>query len=395
MTTAWTPTTLAELESALESGLLVEGHKVDFKRELSTGSAGNKGFAKDVAAFAVDGGQILFGVDEVAGAPPQVRPIALHGLKERVDQIARSAVDPPVSVRCVELPVEGDPSNGCLVVIVPPSPQAPHQAAERLWGRSDTTNYVLSPGEIRRLYQRQASRRADLDRLLDDEIGRDPTPDTLREQAHLFVVAQPVGADSELFYGGLGEEQFSTWLHRNVHTFTPGNWQPDLPAGTTSRRARGWATHPHIISPERTVPSNGELEAKEGKLLDVEVQEDGGVRIFCARATDDRQDQRVMLDAVVGGLALRAVELAASVSATAGFHGYWDFGVALTNLHGAVSHQASHNILGNANGYSEDTYRKTTSASSAQITSPHDVADRLVAPLMRALRSPYTLPSGR
>ena len=202
MPAAWIPSTISALEEAVRDGLLVESHYLDFKRELAPGAGGNKALAKDLASFAIDGGQIVVGVDEdQAGAPPTVRPVVLAGLKERVDQVARSAVTPPLHVRCVELPGETDPSYGCLVIIVPPSPSAPHQAAERLWGRGDTTNHVLSTGEIDGIYNNRARRLACVDVLLEEEIGRDPTPTDLRELGHLFVVAQPDTVDDELLFG--------------------------------------------------------------------------------------------------------------------------------------------------------------------------------------------------
>lgn len=115
MTTAWTPGTIDALEDAVHTRVLVEGLHVDFKREVAIGAVGNKGLAKDLAAFAVDGGQIIIGVDENDHGPPTVRPVLLAGLKERVDQIARSAVAPPLAARCVELPTTEDPTRGCLI----------------------------------------------------------------------------------------------------------------------------------------------------------------------------------------------------------------------------------------------------------------------------------------
>lgn len=162
----WVPETIDALEAAVRNGVLVEGHHVDFKRELATGPAGNKALAKNLAAFGVEGGQIMVGVDEDGDGRLRVRPVLLSGLKERVDQIARSAVSPPLAVRCVELATTDDPALGCLIVIVPASPAAPHQAADRLWGRGDSTNYVLSPSEVGALYERRARRGVDVDALL-------------------------------------------------------------------------------------------------------------------------------------------------------------------------------------------------------------------------------------
>ena len=329
MPAAWIPSTIAALEEAVRDGLLVESHYLDFKRELAPGAGGNKALAKDLASFAIDGGQIVVGVDEdQAGAPPTVRPVVLAGLKERVDQVARSAVTPPLHVRCVELPGETDPSYGCLVIIVPPSPSAPHQAAERLWGRGDTTNHVLSTGEIDGIYNNRARRLARVDVLLEEEIGRDPTPTDLRELGHLFVVAQPDTVDDELLFRALNQGDFSTWTHNELYPrLGRARWAPDLESvGTASRRATGWAIHDYCISEERVVRPNGEVPARESHLLDVEVREDGGVRLFCGHATDAVGGGTRFMDAVVCGLILRAVEVRAGHhrnNIVLGFMAFW------------------------------------------------------------------------
>lgn len=80
-----------ELRSRLESGLLEETHYLDVKRELG----GNKELARDLAQFATDSGALVFGVEERTDAADQLHPIPLRGLAERVEQVARSTVDPP------------------------------------------------------------------------------------------------------------------------------------------------------------------------------------------------------------------------------------------------------------------------------------------------------------
>ena len=111
MAGVWIPETLEALDRALRDGVLVEGHQVDFKRELAAGAASNKALAKDLASFAIDGGQLFFGVDE--SPTPKLRPIDLKGLKDRVDQVARASVTPPLAVRCIELVAPADTSSGC------------------------------------------------------------------------------------------------------------------------------------------------------------------------------------------------------------------------------------------------------------------------------------------
>ncbi|MCU1621302.1 MAG: hypothetical protein JWL79_147 [Frankiales bacterium] len=81
---------------AASHGLLEEGHHLDIKRELAGGAGQNKEAAKDMASFAVDGGLLIYGVDEVT-TPPTAAPIPLAGLAERLEQIALTAVTERVS----------------------------------------------------------------------------------------------------------------------------------------------------------------------------------------------------------------------------------------------------------------------------------------------------------
>lgn len=189
----------------------------------------------------------------------------------------------------------------------------------------------------------------------------------------MFVVAQPDANDDELFFRWLPEQNFSAWMHGTLlRTLVPSAWSPDIPGGSVCRRARGWAIHDYCISEDRRVRSNGELPARENRLLDMEVQEDGGVRLFCARATDARTDGMRFLDIVVAGLILRVAETARTIAETASFWGSWRFGIAVTNVRGAVSYQASQNFMANPTGFSEDSYRRVGAVTYEELTS--DVA---------------------
>jgi hypothetical protein len=394
MTDRYQPASLDELASVLAAGLLVEDHHTDFKREVGTSASANKGIAKDLAAFAVDGGRLIIGVEEHEdGSLPTVHPVPLDGLKERVDQIARSSVDPPLAVRCFELHAE-DPRAGCLIVTIPPSPEAPHKADERFWGRGDTTNHVLSAAEVTALYDRRAKALASSAEMLDIEIERDPTPPELREQGHTFVVAQPVVADPDRFLRALGELPFHQWVHDRLRSKVRVQVaSPDIDgASTHSRRATGWAVHNYCIGPDRTVRPNGSSPAREEYLFDLEVREDGGVRLFSGRATDTPRDgTRVLMEAVVAVNALRTIQAAVEVADLADYLGGWHLGLAITNIRGCASWERSQNAFNDPPGYSEDSYRRNVTVTGEGLRDVGDVLGQLVSPLLRGLGSAYDL----
>lgn len=121
---SWPPTTEAALQAAATNGVLAETHNLDIKRELPRGSSGNRDIAKDIAAFSLDGGTIIVGVDETT-SPPSLTPVPLDGLAERIEQIAATAVDEPALITTTAIESEQDPKLGYVLALVPISPRHP------------------------------------------------------------------------------------------------------------------------------------------------------------------------------------------------------------------------------------------------------------------------------
>jgi hypothetical protein len=129
--------------------------------------------AIDLASFAVDGGTIFIGVSEDKATDQfTLTPFRLEGVAERLEQLGRLRLDPPLSVRCLPLRAASDDLEGCLVVQIPQSPDALHMVAGIYRGRGEKTNIELGDAEVRRI-------RTALDRAhegagshLDDWVGR-------------------------------------------------------------------------------------------------------------------------------------------------------------------------------------------------------------------------------
>jgi predicted HTH transcriptional regulator len=155
-TPAWPPRTEEQLERAARNGLLIENHTLDIKRELTKGESGNKEIAKDIAAFSVDGGLVIIGVDEDQ-KPPQLTPVPLTDLSERIEQVGLARVDETVTVSTTEIPSKANPDEGYLLVEVPISPRPPHMADNKYYERGDKTNHPLSNAEVLRYHERLIS----------------------------------------------------------------------------------------------------------------------------------------------------------------------------------------------------------------------------------------------
>ena len=384
----WLPKTETELAQALKEGFLSESHYLDLKRMPAAGKGSNRDIAKDLASLAVDGGALVYGVDETS---LELTPFELAGFRERVDQIARALVDEPLHVRIEELTCVAEPTKGYAIVVVPESPTSPHMVDGRYRGRGDTTNRILPDAEVLRLHGRRRSTEAGIEDLVRREIERDPTPPGHRNQAHMFVVAEPVTSRSEMFLEAIGEETPTKWIFTNVVHGKPAiplteGWSPDLSiVSNVSRTSDGWSAHSGYLLPGRE-PSP---EAKEDDYFEVELHENGGVRLFCSRASDSRGPDgkdKLAFETLIGGLTLRTVFIAQIVSEACGHFGSWDFGLAVTNLRGAVSWKVTERFLGTAVPFSSEEYVQVARATLDEVLAdPLQVATRLVGKLNRAL----------
>ena len=188
------PKDLDDLRSFLENGL-GESRFLEFKRQLPPK---NRDVARQLAGLAVEGGSFVIGVEESQGGEFRVAPLAHKGLAEKVGQIAQSLVDPPLQIESRVLADRDDPSRGVLWITVPSSPEAPHQVEGVYYERCDTRTQPMSDAAVERL---MAARRRSIEEIrskLEKWMENDPIPNG--KTAHIFGIAEPVGAGPEDLY---------------------------------------------------------------------------------------------------------------------------------------------------------------------------------------------------
>jgi hypothetical protein len=147
----WRPRTWDEVEAL--KGQAQESQSLDFKRQIGT----NPEIAKDIAALTVNGGVLIYGVDEDKKTlvATEIMPIQLKGVEEKLHQVAGSRVSPTPDFEVVSITNPIDKTVGVAVVVVPASSQAPHQWEERYPVRRGTTTEYLAELDVERLYRQR------------------------------------------------------------------------------------------------------------------------------------------------------------------------------------------------------------------------------------------------
>jgi hypothetical protein len=392
--------TEADIDAAIEGGLFEERHYLDLKELLKPGSAANKELAKDLASFAIDGGALAIGIAEDKEARTFSRaPLSLNGLAERIEQVAAMAPDPPLAVLTRTISSEAGEGLGYLVVHIPASSTAPHMVDGRYYGRGDKTRRQLSDAEVIRLHERRRNSECTALDLLHKEFDRDPVPSEDRQQAHLFLLAEPVSGRPGMLLNlvdGHGWQQrliklrdagTSSEVNQVLNQVTISGFDPDFGIMSSQvRRPTGAAVSTYNLTAGRTLLGEG---YGPENVADLEVSEDGGLRIFVGRLSEVLEHSGlVVYEAGAILFVRRFLPVIIAAAHEAGYFGNWALAIGITGLKGCKSYRMSQSVMRMSNEivYSEDIYERASEVTYAELTSkPGAVADRLLGQLLRAL----------
>lgn len=142
------PRTWQEIESYVRNRI-PESNVLDFKREFGSGPE----LAKDVAAMTLDGGVLIYGIDEESSGNVAARITKVKLAKlDSVHQIVNSRVSPVPYIEVLPIPENAGDEDGVIVVVIPESPLAPHCVNGSFPRRTGTVTDRMSEPDIERLY---------------------------------------------------------------------------------------------------------------------------------------------------------------------------------------------------------------------------------------------------
>jgi len=368
MTNAWSPESIRVVQSLIDSGMANESLTLDFKAALPA----NKSLAKHFAAFAIHGGTVVVGVAENTSAVFVVEPIEIAGQPERVEQIAQTLVDPPITVSTRVLLDPTDPSSGLLVIEIPPSSNAPHQVDGRYYERGDKQSRPMTDSSVERL---MAARRLAVDAMhvgLEAAMGRDPCRGT-GQLAHIFMVARPLGATHDELYGAIGGTSGWSAFASDVRMARPhqqlsnGEWAPTLAGNAHHQGSRpgGYAITSLDAREGRTCTSPD--PGVENHLLDLEIKDDGSVEYFCGRGSDVFGDKHLLFPRGVVGACLDVIAAVRCIGSKTGVPRQWDLGLAVTHTEGLRAWTKAD--FAPVTAFAEDQFLAYHRASNAELTS--------------------------
>lgn len=347
----WIPRTADALLEALRNGTLPhESAYYEYKKQLPH-STKNVDIAIDVSAMTVDGGLIIYGVEEDKEACTfSMAPVPLQGIQERIGStVAANVQEVPILEVNLLRASEEDTSNGYVVVDVPPSLRAPHMVEvkneHRYYGRHPAGNRRLGEAEVARLYARREAVERDAQKAVDEAIAVAPIGASPR-RGDLHLVARPILSDRTLRQRVFMQDD-GTELRGAIHSAANvlkfvDSWQPSFADMTENSRAS--RSLDGILLTNDPFESNGEAVVRYASRL--EFMNDGTTRYFRASLADVFTPQGVMpevgpvfiiRETSVAQIAAHFILMAGQLLSKGNYRGQVEFHVALTGAKGAES----------------------------------------------------------
>lgn len=399
----WVPSDAAGLLESFRQGLLEERNWCELKSELADGAKANAELARDLASLAVDGGTMIIGLDERQPDNPG-HPGRLHGLAERIEQVAHTKVDPPLFVECTPVPVGDGSGLGYMVIHVPASQYAPHQVEGVYFGRGDKTKRRLGDAEVERLFQR----REVWNRPIEEELSRFTAARGVDSaflragEVRLVIIAKPIAGRASIATPLLGGAAVASGVEELLQRVsTDAVLHADFRALSGANGPSLIPTIPNLDRFSRTSIGVQRSAGDPDHPITLDINEDGSTWFHWPnlglpnRSGHDAAGRPVNYVGVPIDLIAVTVReflvLLAAVAAALDYRSAWGLAVRVDGLAGSgpianVAGPRGARVHLKPAGYDSASYVETARASTSEIVAdPGAVAARLLSRLARGM----------
>ncbi|MEN0083648.1 MAG: RNA-binding domain-containing protein [Leifsonia sp.] len=376
----WVPESEDDLSRAIAEGTFGESHWLEAKRDTGDSKGERAETARDLASFGLDGGTLVIGVAEVKSERRfELSPVPLDGVREKVEQIAGSRIQPPLGIRVSTIISSRDPSVGYVVIVIPVSPVAPHMVDGRYYRRGDSTRQAMDDSEVRRLIQRRRDLSLEMGQLLIGKRDADTAAGLASTSA--YFLARPMTAPHEMLLDLVNEPRGSTVrdLISTASARVPdglSEWNHRLTEVTVDRR-RG-----------RRI-SFATLYGDDLPVIEVLFDERGDISAADRELGFANESTRQFYDVQLTRWLFDCVNVVAETSDRIDYRGPWMFAVLVDGLAGSVSALRAANFRAfNVPAYDAQDYFEAVEANGFDLSTNVAKSVRaLVHPLLRALGS--------
>ena len=245
------------------------------------------------------------------------------GARERVEQIARDIPEPPVQVESFILPSSAR-GQGILWIEIPASSAMLHQVNGTYYECGDTQTRPMSDADVADRMSLRANRTGPIDADLEAALSRDE-PGRRQWQGRTCVVARPVGASHDEFYG-------STQTREDWESFAYSLLQPSGMLPPTANSYWG------IL--KCNLGQNAANVFHSGQLFsyrDIEFRENGGFchLSYCHDWLQDRQDQIYPYSALLS--CREVLQIVREVQERTAQRRMWDFACSVSIVQGLTA----------------------------------------------------------
>lgn len=378
----WVPETWSDLLEAAAGGALDESHWVELKAAIPPKNANsNLELARDLASLAVSGGLLVVGIKDDNDRAGDVSGTDLHGLADRIDQVSRDRISPPLVVRPIEVADPDRPGLGCLLVVVDASSGAPHMVDQKYWGRGATGKRVLTDLEVRNTLELNYRRQAEAE----DELAQLVRSNPLKSAGCIYVLAAPRSSRRGVLAAQIDDQR---WVYEQIdQAVTVDSDRQGWWLGTERIRRTVDGIDVCAVDVETIPVDRAPLEST---LRLLRVAGTGRVELTVESmvgTAGNGNAQPLLWIEGVQVLTRATLTFAGLMADAAAYGGVWDVGIALTDLRGAqIGRRSAAGYGAGSRGYPDESYTRLAQATSADLVEdPVAAADQLLDPLLRVL----------